>query len=119
MARAKPAKVTRILHSQGLNKAKSERREHIAERADAWQGCSGLSTAPQTALDIRDAWMPPGTIGTVCRPCRGAPHGRTPRATSTPTGKWPGSPLCQSSVLPTHGPVVGPRRVSCNLQGSG
>ena len=35
MARAKPAKVTRILHSQGLNKAKSKRREHIAERADA------------------------------------------------------------------------------------
>ena len=34
MARAKPAKVTRILHSQGLHKAKSVHREHIAERAD-------------------------------------------------------------------------------------
>ncbi len=35
MARAKSAKVTRILHRQGLHKAKCEHREHIAERADA------------------------------------------------------------------------------------
>ena len=61
MARAKPVKVTRILHSQGLHKTKCVRREHIAERADAWQGCRGLSTVPQTAPDIRDAWRPPGT----------------------------------------------------------
>ena len=83
MAQSKPVKVTRIVHSQGLHKAKSERLEHIAEQADAWQGCSGLSTAPQTTPDIRDAW-----------PCR-----RTKASLLQPAGPrlpWP----------PTLDPVV-------------
>ncbi len=68
MARAKPVKVTRIVHSQGLHKAKSERLEHIAEQADAWQGCSGLSTAPQTIPDIRDAWPCRRTEASLLQP---------------------------------------------------
>ena len=59
---ARPAKVTRILHSQGLNRAKFERLRQIAGlcgrvRSDAWQRCSGLSTAQQSAYDIRNEWM--------------------------------------------------------------
>ena len=58
----KTAKVTRILHSQGLHKAKFDRLTRIAAlcgrvRGDAWQRCSGLSTAPQSVYEIRNAWM--------------------------------------------------------------
>ncbi len=61
----KTAKVTRILHSQGLHKAKFDRLTRIAAlcgrvRADAWQRCSGLSTAQQSAYAIRNAWMAEG-----------------------------------------------------------
>ena len=61
----KEAKVTRILHSQGLHKAKFDRLTRIAAlcgrvRADAWQRCSGLSTAQQSAYEIRNAWMAEG-----------------------------------------------------------
>ncbi len=61
----KTAKVTRILHSQGLHKAKFDRLTRIAAlcgrvRADAWQRCSGLSTAQQSAYEIRNAWMAEG-----------------------------------------------------------
>ena len=61
----KTVKVTRILHSQGLHKAKFDRLTRIAARcgrvrADAWQRCSGLSTAPQSAYAIRNAWMAEG-----------------------------------------------------------
>ncbi len=61
----KTAKVTRILHSQGLHKAKFDRLTRIAAlcgrvRADAWQRCSGLSTAQQSAHEIRNAWMAEG-----------------------------------------------------------
>ena len=62
---AKPAKVTRILHSQDLHRAKYDRLIAIAAlcgrvRADAWQRCSGLSTAPQSAYAIRNVWMAAG-----------------------------------------------------------
>ncbi|MCE2468488.1 MAG: hypothetical protein J4G06_10795 [Caldilineaceae bacterium] len=55
-------KVTRILHSQGLNRAKYDRLADMAARAggmraDAWRRCSGVSTAAQTPYAIRDAWM--------------------------------------------------------------
>ena len=55
-------KVTRVLHSQGLNAAKYDRLARIAVlcgqvRADAWQRCSGVSTVLQSPYDIRDAWM--------------------------------------------------------------
>ena len=58
-------KVTRILHSQGLHKAKYDRLHDMAAlcgrvRADAWQRCSGLSTAPQSVYAIRNAWMAEG-----------------------------------------------------------
>ena len=61
----KTAKVTRILPSQGLHKAKFDRLTRIAAlcgrvRGDAWQRCSGLSTAPQSAYAIRNAWMAEG-----------------------------------------------------------
>ncbi len=61
----KTAKVTRILHSQGLHKAKFDRLTRIAAlcgrvRADAWQRCSGLSTAQQSVYEIRNAWMAEG-----------------------------------------------------------
>ena len=61
----KAAKVTRILHSQGLHKAKFDRLTRVAAlcgrvRADAWQRCSGLSTAPQSAYEIRNTWMAEG-----------------------------------------------------------
>ncbi|MCE2466634.1 MAG: hypothetical protein J4G06_01325 [Caldilineaceae bacterium] len=60
-------KVTRILHSQGLNRAKYDRLADMAERAgevraDAWRRCSGLSTAAQTPYAIRDAWMAEGCV---------------------------------------------------------
>ena len=62
---AKPAKVTRILHSRDLNRAKHDRLAAMAARcgrvrADAWQRCSGLSTARQSHYEIRDAWMAEG-----------------------------------------------------------
>ncbi|MYC64194.1 MAG: IS200/IS605 family element transposase accessory protein TnpB [Caldilineaceae bacterium SB0661_bin_34] len=61
----KTAKVTRILHSQGLHKAKFDRLARIAAlcgrvRTDAWQRCSGLSTAQQSAYEIRNTWMAEG-----------------------------------------------------------
>ncbi len=61
----KTAKVTRILHSQGLHKAKFDRLARIVAlcgrvRTDAWQRCSGLSTAQQSAYEIRNAWMAEG-----------------------------------------------------------
>ena len=58
-------KVTRILHSQGLNRAQYDRLADMAARAgrvqsDAWRRCSGVSAAAQTPYDIRDAWMAEG-----------------------------------------------------------
>ena len=58
-------KVTRILHSQGLNRDKYDRLARLAVlcgqvRADAWQRCSGVSTVFHSAYDIRDAWMAEG-----------------------------------------------------------
>ncbi len=58
-------KVTRLLHSQGLNAAKYDRLSAMAAlcgrvRADAWQRCSGVSTVLQSPYDIRDAWMAEG-----------------------------------------------------------
>ena len=62
---AKPAQVTRILHSQGLNASKYSRLSEMAVlcgqvRADAWQRCSGVSTASQSPYEIRDVWMAEG-----------------------------------------------------------
>ena len=62
---AKPVKVTRILHSQGLNRSKYDRLSAMAVRcgrvrSDAWRRCSGLSTAQQSHYGIRDAWMAEG-----------------------------------------------------------
>ena len=62
---ARPAKVTRILHSRGLNRSKYERLSEMAMRcgrvrSDAWRRCSGVSTARQSPYDIRDAWMAEG-----------------------------------------------------------
>ena len=61
----KTAKVTRILHSQGLHKAKFDRLTWIAAlcgrvRADVWQRCSGLTAASRSAYEIRNAWMAEG-----------------------------------------------------------
>ena len=61
----KTAKVTRILHSQGLHKAKFDRLTRIAAlcgrvRADAWQRCSGLTAASRSTYAIRNAWMAEG-----------------------------------------------------------
>ncbi|MYA04319.1 MAG: transposase, partial [Caldilineaceae bacterium SB0664_bin_22] len=58
-------KVTRILHSQGLNRDKYDRLAWIAVlcgkvRADAWQRCSGVATVLQSPYEIRDAWMAEG-----------------------------------------------------------
>ena len=58
-------KVTRVLHSQGLNRDKYDRLARIAilcgkVRADAWQRYSGVSTASQSPYEIRDAWMAEG-----------------------------------------------------------
>ncbi len=58
-------KVTRVLHSQGLNRDKYDRLSRIAVlcgqvRADAWQRCSGVSTVLQSPYEIRDAWMAEG-----------------------------------------------------------
>ena len=57
--------VTRILHSQGLNRAKYGRLADMAERAgrvraNAWRRCRGVSTAAQSPYAIRDAWMAEG-----------------------------------------------------------
>ena len=62
---AKPAKVTRILHSQDLNRSKYDRLVAIAAlcgrvRGEAWQRCSGWSTARHSSREIRDAWMAEG-----------------------------------------------------------
>ena len=56
------AKVTRILHSQGLNRSKFDLLDHMAHlcsrvRADAWRRCSGVATAHRSPYDIRDGWM--------------------------------------------------------------
>ncbi|MDE0672076.1 MAG: hypothetical protein F4Y08_00470 [Caldilineaceae bacterium SB0662_bin_9] len=73
-------KVTRILHSQGLNRAKYDRLARIVVlcgqvRADAWRRCSGVSTVLQSPYEIRDAltglcWMrtsmPPATFWRGC-----------------------------------------------------
>ncbi|MXZ24418.1 MAG: hypothetical protein F4Y80_06025, partial [Caldilineaceae bacterium SB0665_bin_21] len=58
---SKPAKVTRILHSRDLNRSKYDRLVEIAAlggrvRSDAWQRCSGWSTAQQSPRAIRDDW---------------------------------------------------------------
>ncbi len=58
-------KVTRVLHSQGLNAAKYDRLSDMAARcgrvrSDAWQRCSGVSTVLQSPYEIRDAWMAEG-----------------------------------------------------------
>ena len=58
-------KVTRILHSRGLNRAKYARLSELAARcgrvrSDAWRRCSGVSTVLQSPYDIRDAWMAEG-----------------------------------------------------------
>ena len=55
-------KATRILHSQGLNRDKYGRLARLAVlfgqvRKDVRQGCRGVSAAPQSPHDIRDAWM--------------------------------------------------------------
>ena len=55
-------KVTRILHSQGLNRDKYHCLKQIARlcgkvQTDAWQCRSGVTASPQTPYDIRDAWM--------------------------------------------------------------
>ena len=65
MAGSKPAKVTRILHSDGLNEAKYSRLAAMAVRcgrvrSDAWRRCSGLSTVLQSPYDVRDDWMAEG-----------------------------------------------------------
>ncbi|MXZ40428.1 MAG: transposase, partial [Caldilineaceae bacterium SB0666_bin_21] len=65
MAKTKPAKVTRILCSQGLNKSKHDRLSAMAVlcgrvRADVWLRCSGVSTVQQSPYDVRDAWMAEG-----------------------------------------------------------
>ena len=56
------AQVTRIQPSQGLHRAKYEGLTLMAVlcgrvRTDAWQRCSGLTAAQQSAYDIRNAWM--------------------------------------------------------------
>ena len=58
-------KVTRVLHSRGLNAAKYDRLARLAVlcgqvRADAWRRCSGVSTVLQSPYEIRDAWMAEG-----------------------------------------------------------
>ncbi len=51
-----------ILHSRDLNRSKYDRLVEIAAlcgrvRGDAWQRCSGWSTAQQSPREIRDDWM--------------------------------------------------------------
>ena len=58
-------KVTRVLHSRGLNRDKYDRLARIANlcgqvRADAWRRCSGVSRVLQSPYEIRDAWMAEG-----------------------------------------------------------
>ena len=58
-------KVTRILHSQGLNRDKYDRRARIAVlcgrvRGDAWQRCRGLSTVLPSLSAIRVPGMVEG-----------------------------------------------------------
>ena len=62
MARGTAPKVTRILYSRDLNRAKYDRLHGITAlcarvRGDAWQRCSGISAARQSAYEIRNAWM--------------------------------------------------------------
>ena len=76
---SKPAKVTRILHSRDLNRAKYDRLVEIAAlcgrvRKDAWQRCSGWSTAQQSPRAIRDDWMAEGLrLARIAGPCWAAP----------------------------------------------
>ncbi|MYC64495.1 MAG: transposase [Caldilineaceae bacterium SB0661_bin_34] len=62
---AKPVKVTRTLHSQGLNRSKHDRLADMAVlcgrvRADTWRRCGGIATVRQSPYDIRDDWMSEG-----------------------------------------------------------
>ena len=55
-------KVTRLLHSPGLNRDKYDWWARTAVlcgqvRADAWQRCSGVATILQSPYEIRDVWM--------------------------------------------------------------
>lgn len=55
-------KVTRLLPSQGLNRDQHDCLARLASlcgkvRTDARHPCSGVSTAPQSPYDLRDAWM--------------------------------------------------------------
>ena len=58
-------KVTRTLHSQGLNRSKHDRLADMAVlcgrvRADAWRRCGGIATVQRSFYDIRDDWMSEG-----------------------------------------------------------
>ena len=58
-------KVTRLLPSQGLNRDQHDCLARLASlcgkvRTDARHPCSGVSTAPQSPYDLRDAWMAEG-----------------------------------------------------------
>ena len=58
-------KVTRLLPSQGLNRDQHDCLARLASlcgkvRTDARHRCSGVSTAPQSPYDLRDAWMAEG-----------------------------------------------------------
>ena len=62
---AKPVKVTRTLHSQGLNRSKHDRLADMAVlcgrvRADAWRRCGRIATVRQSPYDVRDDWMSEG-----------------------------------------------------------
>ena len=86
MARGKPAKATRILHSRGVNRAKYERLSAMAARcgrvrSDAWRRCRGVSTVLQSPYDVRDARMAEGCArhGLPARLGKAVPRGRRPR----------------------------------------
>ena len=88
---ARPAKVTRSLHGRDPNRAKYDRLVAITAlcgrvRGDAWQRCSGWSTARQTPRGIRDAWMADGCDR---HGLPAVPRSWTHGATSTPAGKQP------------------------------
>ena len=76
-------KVTRVLHSQGLNRDKYDRLARIAVlcgkvRADAWQRYSGVSTASQSPA--MPGWRRAVT-GTGCRRGWARPSPATSRRT--------------------------------------
>ena len=57
--------VARRLRSDGRNGAKDDRLADLAARcgqvhSDAWPPCRGVSAAPLSTYDIRDAWMAEG-----------------------------------------------------------